>query len=91
MTYMRVKWKHSLNSEPQLIYSELDDQRWELRKVEVYADGHAGYASSSESRGGSGLSKEPLPSLEEIASDAQFEPVEVDQAEFERMWAKAHN
>lgn len=90
MRYIRVKWIHTLRSEPVLMYSEIDREGWEIRKVEVYADGRRGYASKSDAVGGSGLSKEPLPSLEEIAADPQFEPVEIDQAEFERVWDGAH-
>jgi hypothetical protein len=88
---MQVKWIHSLNSEPVVIYSEIDQNGWEVRKVEVYADGHMDFASSSESKGSSGLSKEPLPSMAEIAANPQFEPVEIHQIDFERVWSKAHS
>jgi hypothetical protein len=90
MKYIKVRWKHSLSSEPVLLFSEVDDIGWESRKVEVYADGRMGYASKSESRFGSGLSKEVLPPLAEIALDPQFEPVEIDQEEFERAWVRSH-
>jgi hypothetical protein len=89
MTYIQVAWIHSLNSEPILLYSEIDEGRWETRKVEVYADGRIGFASSSESKGGSGLGTVPLPLIAEIAADPQFELVEIDQADFEKIWAKA--
>ena len=89
--YLQVKWTHSLSSEPVVMYSEIDQDGWELRKVEVYADGRMGFASSSESKAGSGLSKEPLPSIDEIAADPQFEPAEINQIDFERIWAKAHS
>ena len=51
MTYIKVEWIHSHADEPTLLYSELDQARWEKRKVEVFADGHCGYASSTESAG----------------------------------------
>ena len=35
MTYIRVEWKYSFANEPVWLYSELDDLRWEVRKVEV--------------------------------------------------------
>jgi hypothetical protein len=90
MMYIQVKWIHSLSSEPVVMYSEIDQSGWEIRKVEVYADGRMGFASSSESKGGSGLSKEPLPPMAEIAADSQFEPAEINQIDFERVWSKAH-
>ncbi|MBN3794272.1 hypothetical protein G3N99_04600 [Burkholderia sp. Ac-20392] len=91
MNYNCVKWIHSIPSEPIIIYSELDEGRWEIRKVEVYADGRMGYACQLESAGGSGLSKEPIPSLDEISSDSQFKPIEINGSEFERVWSAAQS
>ena len=89
MKYMRVNWKHELPSEPTCIYSEVGDGGWELRKVEVFPSGAMGYASKWKSAGGAGLSKEPLPSLNEIAADPQFEPMMISSDEFERIWQSA--
>lgn len=90
MMYIQVKWIHSSSSEPVVMYSEIDNDGWEIRKVEVYADGGMDFASSFESKGDSSLSKEPLPSLAEIAEDPQFELVEINQIDFERAWSRAH-
>jgi hypothetical protein len=87
MTHMRVRWTHSLPNAPVLLYSELDDQRWEVRKVEVYGDGHKGFASPSESAGDTILGKEQIPPLTEIRSDPQFDPSEISKDEFESVWA----
>ncbi len=32
MTYLRVGWKHQHPDEPVILYSELDAERWEVRK-----------------------------------------------------------
>ena len=87
--YIRVKWIHTIPSEPVWIYSELDSSRWELRKVEVYADGKMGFADQDKSVGGSSLSIEPLPSVAEIKVDPRFEPVEIAKEEFEAVWDAA--
>jgi hypothetical protein len=89
MNYLKVKWKHSFSDEPVLLYSELDDARWELRKVEVFPDGKMGYAAAGKDSGGTKLTKEPLPSLAQIAFDTQFEPVVISGAEFESVWDEA--
>lgn len=89
MKYIRVKWKHSFECEPVYLYSELDDNSWELRKVEVYADGRYDFAGEGESMGDARLSTEPIPSLEEISLDPQFESAEITKAEFERIWKLA--
>jgi hypothetical protein len=88
MKYIRVKWSHSFPDEPIWLYSELDEDRWEVRTVEVYGDGHQGYASEAESYGSTGLSEEPIPPLAEIAANPVFEPAEITKEQFEQVWAK---
>lgn len=88
MTYIRVKWIHSNPSYPVLMYSELDESRWEIRKVERFEDGRVGFASATENSGGTRLGLEPVPTLEEINADKQFEALEVPSSEFERVWAE---
>ena len=89
MTYLKVKWIHTHSTEPVLLYSELDDGRWEQRKVEVYTDGKCDYASQFVEKGNTGLGLEPMPLLSEIALDSQFEPFEITQDEFESIWTLA--
>jgi hypothetical protein len=91
MIYLKVKWIHSSFSanRPVLIYSELDRERWELRKVEVFPSGRMDYADPEVEVGDTGLSEVPLPSFEEIAADPEFEPEVISKAEFEKVWAKA--
>ncbi|WP_328515591.1 DUF6881 domain-containing protein [Ralstonia pseudosolanacearum] len=89
MIYIRVNWIHKLPAEPVCIYSEMNSDRWETRKVEVYADGRIGFADGTTSACESMLSTEPLPTLREIAADPQFIPVEISQEEFEKIWSAA--
>jgi len=89
MTYFKCKWNHTFPDGPILLYSELDDQRWELRKVEVFRDGRMGYADAEKEFGGSGLGLEPTPSLADIAANSEFEPVEITRQEFESVWSEA--
>lgn len=88
MNYVKVKWIHEEKDDPILLYSEIDAERWEKRKVEVFYDGHCGYASASESSGSTYLGEEPVPSLAEIASDPEFEPSEITKEEFEEIWMR---
>src|SRR5207248_1876118 len=88
MRYLRVQWRHFHPDEPVEIYTELREDGWEVRKVEVFPDGRIGFASPTEGSGSTMLSVEPLPSLEEIAADPQFKPTEIGREEFENMWKK---
>jgi Domain of unknown function (DUF6881) len=87
MEYVKVAWTHSNADDPIWLYSELDDQRFETRKVEIFANGKIGFADSSEAGGDTELGIEPLPSLEGIASDPQFVPEEITREEFNEVWA----
>jgi hypothetical protein len=89
MRYVRVAWRHAFPSDPIVIYSELDDDRWEARKVEVFPDGSLGYASAEGSSCSTELSSEQHPPLQEIARDRQFEPAEITKQEFEEIWLRA--
>jgi hypothetical protein len=86
MKHLEVDWYHSIPNEPVKLYLELDDQMWEVRKVEVYSDGTAGYADAENGTRGTKLSIEPLPSMDDIASDPQFKPREISAHVFELVW-----
>lgn len=89
MIYLKVNWKHEDQAYPVVLYSELDEDRWEVRKVEVFPDGRWTYASESQSIGGTVLGELPIPSLEEIAENLEFEPHLISESEFELAWNKA--
>lgn len=86
MTYLHVSWVHDLEDEPIIIYSEIDNLRIENRKVEVYIDDSFGLASKEIEFGGTKLSSEPYPLIEEIAADPQFLPKEISKEGFEEIW-----
>jgi hypothetical protein len=89
MKYLLVKWKHTNPreaDEPILLYSEIDDARWERRKVYIFRDGPPGYASMTKAKRGVMLGFEPVPSLHKIAKDPVFEPVEITREDFEKVW-----
>jgi len=89
MRYIKVKWIHRLPNEPIELYSELDKNRYEVRKIEVFRDGRLGYAGRNKTDGDTRLGIEPVPCLEKIASDPQFAPEEISKDEFDAMWIKA--
>jgi hypothetical protein len=90
MKYIRCNWIHSDPNDPVVMYSELDDANWETRKVDVFADGHCGFASETESFGNTFLGLEPVPPFDEINRDPQFELVEIQHSEFEQIWIQRH-
>lgn len=89
MRYLRVQWHHEHDDEPVEFLSEIDDDAFEVRKIEVFRDGTMGFADADDSCHGTRLGEHPIPPLEEIASQAEFEPEIIGRAEFERTWALA--
>lgn len=89
MEYLKVRWIHDSLSDPVLLMSELDSDRYEVRKVEVYADGRMGFASADRESSGTILGEKPIPPVTEIASDPQFIVEEFDRDSFEHAWHSA--
>lgn len=89
MLYLQVKWTHTLVDEPVLLLSELSENRHEIRKIEIYADGRVGFAGAGQATGGTRLSETPLPAADEIGADPQFAPESITRAKFEEAWEEA--
>ena len=89
MIYLKVNWYHHDDEEPIEIYSELSVTRWELRKVEVFADGTMLCADGEQRYGTCDLSLESIPATEVINEDAQFYAVEISKDAFEQIWLQS--
>jgi hypothetical protein len=89
MNYLKVRWIHQCPSDPTLLLSELDSDRYEVRKVEVFSDGRMGFASAEQSSEDTVLSEGPIPTELEIATDTQFVVLEAGREEFEHAWIAA--
>jgi hypothetical protein len=88
-THLYSRWKSGPPDSPAEFYSELDPARWEIRKVEVFADGRLGHASSTGSLHGTRLGLVPVPSFDEIASQPEFQTKVIQADEFEAIWKRA--
>ena len=87
-TYVRGEWFHDFADEPRFFYAELDDERYELRKVEVFKNGKTVRASTEVLKRDpmAPLSDQPWPSLEEINAHEEFHAQEISAADFEDLW-----
>ena len=87
MKYVRLKWNHNNPDEPVWIFSELDSDGREIRKIECFQNGFCDIAAATGSSGTASLMTLPLPDLAALARrDPEFEPVEITQKEFEEVW-----
>ncbi|MDW4910815.1 hypothetical protein RB628_37240 [Streptomyces sp. ADMS] len=89
MKYLKVVWHHDFPGEPVTLFSEIDEERYEVRKVEVYRDGRHEFASEVTSTGATMLGEIETPSIEELAEQEEFTPTEIDHQEFETVWRRA--
>ena len=89
MKYIRVKWSHAHPHEPVWLYTELNDSRSEVRKVHVFPDGHAEWADNDHEIGSTRLSETPIPSVDQINTQAEFQAIEIPKDEFGRVWTGA--
>lgn len=89
MRYLRVAWRHDFADEPTDLFSELNQASREIRKVERFRDGSSGWADGDSSGGPTRLGIEPVPPLDEINADPEFDGREIDRAEFEAAWRLA--
>lgn len=81
------RWIHDCPDEPVLLYSELDADRMEVRKIEVFADGRQVFADAIDHEGACSLSWVETPPLEEINADPVFRAWPITRDEFEALWS----
>lgn len=86
-TYLKVNWNHAQPDEPTVLYSELDEERMQLRKIDVFPDGRWGFAEAHEEAGGTQLGSVAMPTVEALNADPEYVACEIDRDEFERLWA----
>jgi hypothetical protein len=91
MEYLQITWIHDFEDEPVLLYSEIDNDRNEIRKIEVYKDDSFGLATKNYEFGGTRLSLEPIPKIDEIAEDTQFITKTISKKEFDTIWHEYYN
>lgn len=87
MVYIYVEWIHDFIDEPIILISELDENRYETRKIEIYKDGQVGFAYNDVEVLKTGLGIEPVPSIDQIESESEFSPKEITKEDFEKFWS----
>ncbi|WP_199444066.1 DUF6881 domain-containing protein [Umezawaea beigongshangensis] len=86
MIYVRVEWLRDSADDPVLYLSEIGEDRYEVRKVQVYADGTGEWADHEHETDTVGLSEIAFSSLKEISEQAEFRAQVIDFEEFEQVW-----
>lgn len=85
MKYLKCIWFNAFEDEPVLIYSEIDNERNETRKVEFFRNGKIAYATENIEHY-TFLGLEPMPNIANINDDNEFFALEISKKEFEIVW-----
>lgn len=88
-SYIYSKWHNSPENSPVEFYSELNGERFETRKVEVFKDGSLGFASQKATSKTTKLGIAPVPPLIEIAEQPEFDIRTISPQQFEAKWKEA--
>lgn len=89
MEYVKVAWEHDFPDEPVIYLSELGEDRYETRKVQLYRDGRADWADEHHETATVGLSEISFPSVEEISRQPDCRAEQISSEEFEQAWTNA--
>ena len=90
MRYLLAEWTHQEEDEPYRIYSEMDEERRETRRVEFYRNGIT--FSYGGERGNEGaLRREPFPEdLRDLQTpEGEFSAREISPGLFYEIWNQA--
>ncbi|MFJ8214206.1 DUF6881 domain-containing protein [Streptomyces sp. NPDC096033] len=90
-SYVKVRWRHESAEDPVLFLSELDDDRYEVRKVQAHRDGRLDWADADRETPTIGLGELPVPDLSEINSQEEFHAEPITAREFEAAWTHARH
>ena len=86
MNYYKCKWLTATKEDPFRIIFEVGKDNFETRKIEFCFNGTYGYAYDRVEFNGTRLGIVPIPSLEEIKQNPEFQISEINKEEFEFIW-----
>ncbi len=84
--YIDVLWESGSVKYPVRLVSELNEKRYEVRKLEFFGDNRVGFAFDGKSTEGTLLGEASVPSIENINLEDEFSGKEISKSEFERLW-----
>jgi hypothetical protein len=89
-SFIVVEWSAPGPGQPQLYYDEIDENRWSIRCIRIFADGtrHAFHERSYNWR--DQMPEAAYPTLAEINTDPQFKAKRLFRKDFEKLWSEVY-
>lgn len=94
MRYIQVDWIHNYPDDPTRLYSEVGDDGYEIRRIDIYRDGRTERVSEDTQDEYNFLNPQVYPSLEELNSKDEWDETkaqEITKDDFETVWANGLN
>jgi hypothetical protein len=83
MLYYKTIWNHTNDYDPIVMYSSIDEERYEMKRLDIFRDGHVAYFDT---RTPMELSEDPYPSdFDEINATDEFDVSEISSIDFENI------
>ena len=83
MLYYKTIWNHRNDCDPIIMYSEIDEERYETKRLDIYYNGHVAYFDN---RTPLELGEAPYPSdFDAINATGQFDVSEISVIDFENI------
>ncbi|MFG1790410.1 DUF6881 domain-containing protein [Nocardia sp. NPDC049149] len=89
MRYMKVMRTNASDDDPAIVFSEIDDDGYESRKVEIFVSGRSDFASVSMEGEPTWLATAPLPSADEVSLQPGCKGEDISAVEFQAEWFAA--
>lgn len=71
MKHGKMTWRSATRDDPCITYFIIDDERFEIEKIEVFDDGRVGYADVAREDGDTQLGDRPIPEFDDINKDPE--------------------
>ena len=82
MLYYKTIWNHTNDYDPIVMYSAIDEERYETKRLDIFRDGHVAYFDT---RTPMELSEAPYPSdFDAINATGEFDVAEISSIDFEK-------
>ena len=83
MLYYKTIWNHTNDYDPIVMYSAIDEERYETKRLDIFRDGHVAYFDT---RTPMELSEAPYPSdFDTINATDEFDVSEISSIDFENI------
>lgn len=83
MLYYKTIWNHTNDCDPIIMYSEIDEERYETKRLDIFLDGHVAYFDN---RTPLELGEAPYPSdFDAINATGEFDVSEISAIDFENI------